>query len=47
MKMLAAAAVLSLAFDASAQDAKLVMEEFMVPSGDSVQQFLDEDVKSQ
>jgi pimeloyl-ACP methyl ester carboxylesterase len=34
MKMLAAAAVLSLAFDASAQDAKLVMEEFTIPSGD-------------
>ena len=34
MKMLAAAAFLSLAFNASAQDAQLVMEEFMIPSGD-------------
>jgi pimeloyl-ACP methyl ester carboxylesterase len=34
MKILAAAAALGLALSANAQDAKIVMEEFMVPSGD-------------
>src|SRR3954462_2169167 len=35
MKILAAAATLSLALSANAQDAKMVMEEFMIPSGDA------------
>ena len=34
MNILAAAALLSLSLGANAQDAKLVMEEFMIPSGD-------------
>jgi pimeloyl-ACP methyl ester carboxylesterase len=34
MKIVAAAAALGLALSANAQDAKIVMEEFMVPSGD-------------
>src|SRR6478672_5104606 len=34
MKILAAAATLGLALSTNAQDAKIVMEEFMVPSGD-------------
>jgi len=34
MKLVAAAALLGLALGANAQDAKLVMEEFMIPSGD-------------
>src|SRR6476659_3184453 len=34
MKILAAAATLGLALSANAQDAKIVMEEFMIPSGD-------------
>src|SRR3954462_16013206 len=34
MKLVAAAALLGLAFGAQAQDAKMVMEEFMIPSGD-------------
>ena len=34
MKLVAAAALLGLALGANAQDAKIVMEEFMVPSGD-------------
>lgn len=34
MKLLAAAILLGLALGANAQDAKIVMEEFMIPSGD-------------
>jgi len=34
MKLLAAAVLLGLALGANAQDAKIVMEEFMIPSGD-------------
>ena len=34
MKLVAAAALLGLALSAKAQDAKIVMEEFMIPSGD-------------
>ena len=34
MKLVAAAALLGLAFGAQAQDAKIAMEEFMIPSGD-------------
>ena len=35
MKLVAAAALLGLAFGAQAQDAKIAMEEFMIPSGDA------------